>query len=180
MNPVTIVSVFRKAEFVKSRYALWELYALSRNKAIKSILFISFVFFGVGILIHNNYPKSSFAILIMGGLFLLIDIFLLLEKNKQKKQYVKQTIKLSDTYKENDFFTKYEISDKSLKLSDNNNEINLTWKYFAGYTVYQCYLILVPKLGSYLDAIIFENTVAEYTLIEKVIFSNLKKIHTFK
>jgi hypothetical protein len=171
MNPVTIVSVFRKAEFVKSRYALWELYALSRNKAIKSILFISFVFFGVGILIHNNYPKSSFAILIMGGLFLLIDIFLLLEKNKQKKQYVNQTIKLSDTYKENDFFTKYEISD---------NEINLTWKYFAGYTIYQCYLILVPKLGSYLDAIIFENTVAEYTLIEKVIFSNLKKIHTFK
>jgi hypothetical protein len=180
MNSITLVCVFQKAEFAKSRYALWELYSLSRNKAIKSILFISFAFFGFGILIHNNYQKSSFALLIMGGLFLLIDTFLLLEKNKQKKQYVKQTIKLSDKYKENDFFTKYEISDKSLKISDNNDEINLTWKYFAGYTIYQCYLILVPKLGSYLDAIIFDNTVAEYTLIERVVCSNLKNIHTFK
>lgn len=180
MNSITILCVFRKAEFVKSRYALWELYALSRNRAIKSILFVSFAFFGLGILIHKNYPKSSFALLAMGGLFLLIDTFLLLEKSKQKKQYLKQTAKLSKTYKENDFFIKYEISDKSLKISDNDNEINLTWKYFAGYTIYQCYLILVPKLGSYLDAINFENTSTEYPLIERVIFSNLKEIHSFK
>lgn len=180
MNSITILCVFRKAEFVKSRNALWKLYSLSRNRAIKSILLLSFAFLGFGILIHNNYPKSSFALLIIGGLFLLIDTFLLLEKSKQKKQYLKQTAKLSETYKENDFFIKYEISDKSLKVSDDNNEVNLTWKYFAGYTVYQCYLILVPKLGSYLDAIIFENTFTEYPLIERVIYSNLKKIHTFK
>lgn len=110
---------------------------------------------------------------------LLIGFFLIYDKNKATNQFHEQTERISEGIEENDMFVKYEISSTAVKLSNNDTSLNLRWKYFAGYTVYRNSLILLPKLGTYLDGIIFENDLTEFTYLEKIISSNLKKIHTF-
>lgn len=176
MSPITLVSVFRKAEFLKSRNVLLELYSKSRKKTINILLFISVLVSALAVATNIYNLKWSLPLFLLAGLLLLINTFLFLEKTRQKKQYIEQTSHVSETYTENDFFIKYEISNDAIKLSDNNKSINLRWKYFAGYTVYITYLILIPKLGSYLDGIVFENNSPNFTSIEEIVSSNLTKI----
>jgi hypothetical protein len=110
---------------------------------------------------------------------LIIGFFLIFDKNKSANQFHEQSERISEATEENDLLVKYEISSTAIKLFNNDTSLSLRWKYFAGYTVFNNAIILLPKLGTYLDGIIFENDLGEFTYLEKIISSNLKKIHTF-
>lgn len=65
---------------------------------------------------------------------------------------------MCDKYESNVFYITFEIGDKSVIYSDNEKSIDLKWDYFLGFYDYQNYLLLVPKIGSYLDSTIFIKT----------------------
>lgn len=73
----------------------------------------------------------------------------------QKRKYVSHNLKIAENYESNVFYLKYIIDDESIKYSDNEKSISFNWDYFSSYTTYQNYLILIPKLGTYLHATIF-------------------------
>jgi hypothetical protein len=180
MNPIIIESFFDKEEFMKSRLLVWRLYTQKNRSRDITILFVSIVSFGLAILNIKYGPKESSHLLILTltSLFLIISTFNHITKFLQKKQYLRYLNQMCDKFESNVFYITFEIGEKSVKYSDNEKSIELKWEYFLGFSDYKNYLLLVPKIGSYLDSTILIKNWSNFNDINYIIKKNLEEIIT--
>ena len=85
-------------------------------------------------------------------------------------------MKIAESYETNVFYIKYEINNESIKYSDNEKSISLEWNYFSSFTIYQNYLVLVPKLGSYLNSTIFVGSGFDFPKLKDLANLKLKEV----
>jgi hypothetical protein len=73
---------------------------------------------------------------------LSLSLYLVYALRQSKKDYAGKISKLADEYEQKQMDFRYELSDTSVKYSDQERQYDMAWSLFASYSVYEHNIIL--------------------------------------